>query len=281
MLSMGLIAIGVVVVPIGFAVRYVVRKDRRKKMMKEPPDPSWIPIIERNVAIFKYLPEKYRDELYGHMHNFLREKNFEGAGGLVMTDEIKVTIAAQACILILNKEYSNYFPRCDSVVVYPSAYVADNKVDMGSHVIAQKSARLGESWTRGVVVLAWDHVQQRALDISGGHNVVLHEFAHQLDQEDGRGDGAPILEKRSSYASWARIFSNEYEHLQAKAKKGVRDVMDFYGATNPAEFFAVATETFFEKGPALKKKHPELYEELKEYYKLDPAAWENNAQQAP
>ena len=152
---------------------------------------------------------------------------------------------------------------------------------MGSHVIAQKSARLGESWTQGVVVLAWDHVKQRALDVASGHNVVLHEFAHQLDQEDGVGDGAPILERRSSYASWARVFSGEYEHLKSKAKSGIRDVMDLYGATNPAEFFAVATETFFEKGSALKNKHPELYEELKDYYKLDPAEWEKTTQQAP
>jgi Mlc titration factor MtfA (ptsG expression regulator) len=144
---------------------------------------------------------------------------------------------------------------------------------MGSHRIEEDSARLGESWTRGVVVLAWDHVKQSTIDVEGGHNVVLHEFAHQLDQEDGRSDGAPILPNCSSYSAWARVLSKEYDELQQKAKKHISDVMDFYGATNPAEFFAVATETFFEKSRQLKEKHPELYEELKEYYKLDPAQW--------
>lgn len=175
-------------------------------------------------------------------------------------------------MLLLNRK-ATYFPKCDVILVYPSAYLAKRVVDMGTHRIEEKSARLGESWTRGVVVLAWDHVKQKTIDVETGHNVVLHEFAHQLDQEDGRSDGAPILERRSSYVAWARILTSEYKNLQNKALNHVKDVMDLYGATNAAEFFAVATETFFEKGKALKEKHPDLYGELKEYYKLDPAEW--------
>lgn len=273
MLSLGMLACAAVVIPASLAIHQVRQSRRRRRFMEEPAKAHWPGIIEQNVALYRFLPERLKGRLFGHMHNFLYEKHFEGCAGLELTEEIKVTIAAQACILLLHTERASYFPKCDAILVYPSAYLADRTVNMGSHVIAEKSARLGESWTRGIVVLAWDHVRQKALDVQGGHNVVLHEFAHQLDQEDGRGDGAPILEHRSSYASWARAFTKAYKQLRWKATHGVKDVMDFYGATDPAEFFAVATETFFEKGAALRKKHPELYEQLKDYYKLDPAAW--------
>jgi hypothetical protein len=139
----------------------------------------------------------------------------------------------------------------------------------------------GESWTRGEVVLAWDNVRQEAIDLAEGHNVVLHEFAHQLDQEDGRSDGAPILGKQSSYKTWARVLSKEYQDLRRKPLSGRPDIMDAYGATNPAEFFAVATETFFERPKQMKLTHPELYNELESYYGLDPLKWfENNDQTA-
>ena len=111
------------------------------------------------------------------------------------------------------------------------------------------------------------------MNITDAQNVVLHEFAHQLDQEDGSADGAPILERRSRYTTWARVLSTEYEFLQKKKRKHRRTVLNKYGATNPAEFFAVATEAFFEKSRQMEKRHPELYDELKNYYKLDPAKW--------
>ena len=109
-----------------------------------------------------------------------------------------------------------------------------------------------------------------ASDINDGHNVALHEFAHQLDQEDGAADGAPILDRRSRYVAWARVLGAEYEQLRQSSRKGKKSVLDRYGATNPAEFFAVATECFFEKPIPMKRKHPELYDELKEYYRQDP-----------
>jgi hypothetical protein len=124
-----------------------------------------------------------------------------------------------------------------------------------------------------VVVLAWDSVLGGAKNMLDGHNVTLHEFAHQLDQEDGAGDGVPILEQRSAYVDWARVFRHEYEELVDKTDRGRKSVMDRYGATNPAEFFAVATETFFEKPKQLEAKHPELYDELRSYYGVDPGSW--------
>ncbi|MFH1654532.1 MAG: M90 family metallopeptidase [Pseudomonadota bacterium] len=249
------------------------RNHRRKILLQKELSHDWVEIIERNVALYKFLPDDLKKQLHRHMQVFLAEKYFEGCGGLKITDEIKVTIAAQACILLLNRDKITYFPLLSSILVYPSAYVAEQRVQIGITYITEPSARLGESWDRGTVVLAWDHVKQCTMDFKGGHNVVLHEFAHQLDQESGQANGAPLLEKRSSYAMWAHVLTEEYQHLRSAMMHHEKDIMDFYGATNPAEFFAVATETFFEKAILMKKIHPKLYEELKEFYRLDPAEW--------
>ncbi len=141
----------------------------------------------------------------------------------------------------------------------------------GGGLIAGEQGRLGEAWGQGVVVLSWDDVRRGAADMRDGQNVVLHEFAHQLDQEDGAADGAPILPGRSRYVAWARVLGAEYEQLRRDASRGRPSVLDDYGATNPAEFFAVATECFFEKPGLLRRRHPELYEELRAYYRQDPA----------
>ena len=262
----------VVFFPLAVLFSRIHRGCRRRCRMRTPLPAGWAEIIRRNVELYSYLPERLRTELHGHIQNFLAEKHFEGCGGLALTEEMKVTIAAQACILLLNRR-SSYFPRCDSVLVYPSAYIATQKRSMGAVQVDERSVRLGESWTQGTVVLAWDEVVGEARDVSGGHNVVLHEFAHQLDQEDGAGDGTPILESRGSYAAWARVLDEDFLQLRDKVRHHDRDVIDAYGATNEAEFFAVATEAFFDNGQALKRRHPELYEQLSGYYKLDPAEW--------
>jgi Mlc titration factor MtfA (ptsG expression regulator) len=176
-------------------------------------------------------------------------------------------------MLLLNRD-SDVYPKLFSILVYPDAYkTGKSSLFRPEEQDNAEEVRLGESWKTGSVVLAWDHVRHGATDRKDGHNLVLHEFAHQLDQEDGRSDGAPILEQRSHYIPWARVLSSEYERLRERTRGGRKTVMDRYGATNPAEFFAVATETFFEKPKQMKKKHPELYEELKNYYKIDPVTW--------
>ena len=249
-----------------------IRPTRRKRLFASPFPDEWVGILEENVPLYRLLPEPLRRELHGHINVFLGEKTFEGCGGLEMTDEIRVTIAAQACILLLNRRTKCY-PRLISILVYPSAYVAKKHKGPGSTEVADVQVRLGESWQHGAVVLSWDSVIRGASDIKDGHNVVMHEFAHQLDQEDGAADGAPILEQRSQYVTWARVLSRDFEQLQKKARRGRRTVMHRYGASNPAEFFAVLTETFFEKPRQLKKKHPELYDEVKDFYKVDPLEW--------
>ena len=204
------------------------------------------------------------------MQVFLSDKTFEGCGGLEITEEIRVTIAAQACMLLLGRE-TKVYPKLKTVLVYPHTYQGGQKGMFGGD--NGDSARLGESWDCGVVVLSWDSVKGGARNFEDGHNVTFHEFAHQLDQEDGAADGAPILRERTAYATWAHVFNHEYKALVGLTRRGKKDTMDRYGATNPAEFFAVATETFFEKPRQLKAKHPELYEELQYYYKVDPLDW--------
>lgn len=224
--------------------------------------------------MFHRLAPDDQTELLEHMNVFLAEKTFEGCGDLEMSDEIRVTIAAQACLLLLHHEEPHYYPGLYTILVYPHAYVAKaQQILPGGIVIEGDSARLGESWVRGCVVLSWDDVRSGAADAADGHNVVLHEFAHQLDQEDGASDGAPILERRSQYVAWARILGGEFEKLQKAAERGRRTDIDAYGATNPAEFFAVVTEAFFERPRSLKKKHPDLYEELAMFYKQDPVTY--------
>lgn len=247
------------------------RAARRRMALSQPFPESWLKILESNLSPYSHLPATLQEEIQHDVAFFLHDKAFEGCGGQEITDEIRVTIAAQACMLLLNRNDKCY-PRLRTILVYPSTYVAGGKGLFGAQH-EEPSARLGESWNTGVVVLSWSSVRQGAFNFEDGHNVTMHEFAHQLDQEDGSADGAPILERRSGYSSWAKIFSKEFHELQKKSRKGKRDVMDSYGATNPAEFFAVATESFFEKPRQLQKKHPELYDQLSNYYKVDPTDW--------
>jgi MtfA peptidase len=219
------------------------------------------------------LPSDDRKELRSRIQVFLAEKHFEGLGGLEMTDEIRVTIAAQASLLLLHRGDMDY-PRLSSILVYPTAYEANVVMSKKDGIVTEKrEIRLGESWNIGAVILSWDDVLYGAADCHDGRNVVLHEFAHQLDMEDNVADGAPVLPRRSMYVAWARVLGSEYKHLQMEAARHHHPVMDTYGATNPAEFFAVATETFFEKPVQLLRKHPELYAQLREFYRQDPVSF--------
>jgi hypothetical protein len=270
LLAMGGVAIFTPAVVV--ALRAVTRK-RREALRRRPFSPEWEDILRRNVAIYRHLPEDLREQLHGHIQVFLAEKRFEGCGGLEVTDEIRLTIAAQACILMLNRPDPSYYRKLVSILVYPHSYVASGRVQLGGLIVEGEQHRLGESYHGGSLVLAWDHVRAGTMDFHDGHNVVLHEFAHQLDQEHGPADGAPALEQHSRYVTWARVLGHDYDELREQVRRHHRTVMDAYGATNPAEFFAVATETFFEKPRPLRRKHPELYNALKDYFHLDPAEW--------
>lgn len=244
---------------------------RRRRLLRAKPLPGgWRAIIQKNVPYYEKLPEADRQELEGHIQVLMAEKSFEGCGGLEMTEEIQVTIAAQAAILLLHRE-PHYYPGLDSILVYPHAFVAKGYHELApGYRLETEQVHLGESWQHGALILSWDEVRSGAADIHDGHNVVLHEFAHQLDSEDGRADGAPILPQPSMYVAWARVLSREFAKLRDDKQRGHPSLLDQYGATNAAEFFAVATEYFFEKPRQMQDKQPELYAELKMFYQQDP-----------
>jgi Mlc titration factor MtfA (ptsG expression regulator) len=252
------------------ADRALRRMRRRRKLLAAPPPAEWLPILQSTLPVIDRLSEQHRGQLFGRMKLFLAEKKFEGCGGLEISETIRVTIAAQACLLLLGRE-TRVYPRLKTILVYPHTYQSGQKGLFGGD--NGKSARLGESWNSGVVVLSWNSVKGGARNFQDGHNVTFHEFAHQLDQEDGAADGAPILQERSAYAAWAQVFSRDYRAFVKKTRRGNKDALDRYGATNPAEFFAVATETFFEKDRQVRAEHPELFEELQRFYRIDPTEW--------
>jgi Mlc titration factor MtfA (ptsG expression regulator) len=249
-----------------------LRKKHRKQLIQQPFPHDWLEIIERNVLFYHYLPPEKQRELLGLVRVFLAEKRFEGCGGLEITDEIRLTITAQACILLLNLDVT-FYPKLRSILVYPYGFVAPAVSRHPDGTVSEGfQPRLGESWSQGNVVLSWEDVLRGAANLGDGRNVVIHEFAHQLDSESGFCNGAPLLPRRSMYREWSRVLGREYEALVDSVEQGRITVIDKYGATSPAEFFAVVTELFFEKPLELESFHPELYEQLKTYYGQDPAS---------
>lgn len=249
-------------------------KSRRRERLRALPLPAeWERIIERNVSTFGRLSPEDRRELLGHTQVLLSEKHFEGCGGLELTDEIRVTVAAQACVLLLHRD-TDYYPRLTSILIYPSAYLVPGEHPIGDGLWEEsEDIRLGHTGPRlGALVVAWDDALRGGRTVDDGDNVVFHEFAHQLDFEDYIVDGTPLLEYRQ-HQSWARVMSAEYEELRRANAGGETTLIDQYGAKNPAEFFAVLTELFFERPIDLRAKHPALYEELRAFYRQDPATW--------
>lgn len=262
----------IILVPLAWFGYRQIRTHRRRAIAERDFPDAWRGILERNVPLYVRLPDAFKQELYGHIHLFLHDKRFHGFDGIEVDDEMRVTIAGNACILLLNRP-SDHYSGFTSIYIYPSTFVGRHTKFDGQVKHVGEQARLGESWHRGPLVLAWDAVLHGTLDVRDGHNVVLHEFAHKLDGADGQVDGAPILNQRSHYAPWTRVMTREYAQLRKHAQQGARTVMDHYGATEPAEFFAVLTETFYEKPRQLRDEHPELYAEMQRCFNVDPLAW--------
>lgn len=244
-----------------------LRRRRRRQILAQPFPPEWLRYLERNVAHYRYLSEAEQAKLRDDLRIFIAEKDWEGCGGLQITDEISVTVAAQACLLLLAIDDTNY-DRVQSILVYPHGYEAPRR--MG--ILEGTSALAGEAHYRGPVILSWDEVLHDGRHPSGGKNLVFHEFAHQLDMLDGASDGTPPLRDRDQYRRWQQVMTAEYQRLINESEQGRATLLDQYGTTNEAEFFAVATECFFDKPVALERRHPQLYALLAEYYRQDPAA---------
>ena len=239
---------------------------------RKPFPTEWKSILEKQWPIYLRLPKELQDQLEQLTLLFIERIDIRGAEGLKITDEIRVLTASQACLLLVNQ--NTFFPdKLRSVIIRPKGYTATKQEAYGGIHTEKNIQVLGQSWESGLVVLSWDNTKSGAQNTKDGRNLVLHEFAHQLDQADGLADGAPILGSKEQYKQWRKVCTRVFSDLQQKVESGDKTVIDYYGATNPAEFFSVTTETFFEKPYYLKKKRPELYKLFAEYYKVDPLTW--------
>ncbi|QSX39761.1 M90 family metallopeptidase [Shewanella cyperi] len=262
-------------IAIGWIVSGRWRSSRRRAAVAARPFPkAWRATLKRRLPLYQTLPPHLQLQLKRHIQVFLSEKQFIGCGGLEITDEIRVAIAAQACLLLLNRK-TDFYPGLRQILVYPDAFYVDreHRDDIGL-VSEQRHLLAGESWQQGQVLLSWQTLLNDADAPGSGHNLVIHEFAHQLDQEDGIADGAPLLSSITDYPSWSAVLSEEYAALRRCAAEGLPSLFDYYGASNPAEFFAVVSEVFFTRAAEFKLLHPALYHELERFYQLDPASWQ-------
>ena len=252
----------------------LLRERRRRQLRSRPFPEEWRAIIAGNLPFFSRLTAADQEELLGHVQVFLAEKRFEGCDGLKLTDEIRLTIATQACLLLLHRK-TDYYPRLLTILVYPAGFVVERDEPVDDVIWEEgREGRLGETAPQmRSLVLAWDAARYGALDPSDGKNVILHEFAHQLDFEDFVADGVPALGSRNDKRSWAEVMAMEFAALRAADDTGIPTLLDSYGASNPAEFFAVATEAFFERPLALRQRRPQLFAELQRFYRQDPAAY--------
>ena len=252
----------------------LLKQHRRERLRRRPFPKAWLAFIQRHVVFFRRLSASDRAELLGHVQIFLAEKRFEGCGGFTITDEVRVTVAAQACLLLLHRK-TDYFPELLTILVYPLTYMVEEKRQVGEHLWEEGTvSRLGETGRRmGSLVMSWDAVKYGAADPSDGKNVVLHEFTHQLDFENHAADGMPGLATREQQLAWAAVMRSEFASLRAADESGIPTLLDTYGAKDPAEFFAVSVEAFFELPRALRARYPKLYEQLRNYFQQDPVEY--------
>ena len=253
------------------------KQKRRAYLLAKPLPDEWQEIIGMDFIRYRGLPEELRRSLDGNIQVLMEEKYFEPCGGLEEVSlRMKLLICAQAGLLLIRLKQHGFYRKLKSILVYPGAFQDSGRRRFGLHEEEDDSTMLGESWSTGSVILSWESILAGARNADDGMNIVIHEFAHQLDQVDGAADGVPILQQRSAYRRWAKVFLRNYDELvgEVESGKGRRSLIDPYGATNPAEFFAVASETFYEAARQLKMKQPDLYNELEGFYGVDPANWE-------
>jgi len=242
-----------------------LKKWRRARLAQRPFPPAWEKFLP-TIPLYPWLSPEEKRELKGHIQVFLSEKKFEGAAGFSVNDRVRVTVAGNACLLLLHRE-SDYFPLMRTVVVYPTLYVARYTRPGPAGTLEEGvEVRAGESWPLGTVVLAWDAVASAGFGL-GKRNVVIHEFAHQLDLEDGAMQGVPPLPP-DLLEDWSKVFFQEYTRVSS----ALASTPLAYSRGNPAEFFAVAVELFFSDPWSLRSYHPELYALLSRFFRWDTAA---------
>jgi Mlc titration factor MtfA (ptsG expression regulator) len=243
---------------------------RRARLLETPFPDEWRGYLTANVKAYRLLDEEEQQRLRDLVQVFIAEKHWEGCGGLELDDEMRVTIAGSACLMILAREH-DLMREVESILVYPSGVMAPEHqpgfFDGRARIVDGPTAALGLAHHGGPVVLAWDSVLQGARNDRDGQNLVIHEMAHKIDFIDGEADGTPPLDSSAERREWADVCSKAF----LARKSGEDTFLRAYAGTNEAEFFAVASEVFFEKPKQLRRAEPELYEVLRAFYKLDLA----------
>ncbi|WP_299295839.1 M90 family metallopeptidase [uncultured Tateyamaria sp.] len=247
------------------------RKQAQARLLAMPLTDDARRIVARHVPLLARLPASLRPALEGKINRFRAQVDMVGCNGLDVTEEMELSIAAQACLLVVNTD--SWYDHLTTILIYPGAFKSRQTIHDGYVETEAEVVRTGESWSRGPVILSWHHSQQGAQDEDDGHNVVLHEFAHQLDDLSGYTDGAPVMQSGQSLRVWEQVFVDAHARHAAKVERGQATVIDPYGAHNHEEFFAVAVEMFFERPGDLKDDEPDVYAQLKLLFRLDPVTW--------
>lgn len=250
-----------------------LKRRRRQRILAELFPAAWQTVLDERVGHYAVLSDKERRKLRDVVQVLIAEKDWEGCRGLALTDDMRLTIAALAGILILGFD-DFYFDNVQTILVYPDEYVVQQERGIGGGALMEEeSERLGEAHYRGPVVLSWKEIEENARLPGYGSNLVFHEFAHQLDMLNGAADGTPVLPSDELAVRWAKTMDVEYRRLQRAERRRRRTLLDPYGASDPAEFFAVTTECFFDAPQAMRQEYPALYDLFRDYYRQDPAAW--------
>ena len=251
--------------------RFWSQRQKRARLLASALSEPQRAIIDEQVPLTRKLPAELRWKLEGKINLFVNQIEFIGCNGLEVTEEMRLSIAAQACLLVVNTD--TWYEHLRTILIYRSAFKSKRLQHNGYVVTERETVRTGESWARGPVILSWTHAREGAVNDHDGHNVVFHEFAHQIDDLSGRTDGVPNLSEDQSFAGWAEAFSDAYERHAQHVRRGQGTVVDAYGAEGPEEFFAVAVEAFFERPVALRRAEPAIYEQLSELFRLEPSKW--------
>ena len=271
-MNVPMILAGIAVAVFFIVFRILSKRKRRQMLLQSRLSDAEREIMFAHVPMIKRLPPDLAKQHEGKVNLFLDQVEFTGYNGVEITDDIRLSIAAQACLLIVNSDA--WYKHLRTILVYPSAFKSKSMVQDGPIIRETEIVRLGESWARGPVVLSWAHSKQGAAKEEDGHNLVLHEFAHQLDDLSGQANGAPVLNAHQSFADWERVFLDAYARHLENVEKRRKTVLDPYGAENHQEFFAVAIEVFFEKPEKLNAEEPAVFEQISQLLRLDPRSWQ-------
>ncbi len=248
-----------------------LNRRRRRRLLAEPCPERFPEFLDRSPHV-RMLPDEYQGPLLDAVRIFIAEKEWEGCKGLEVTDDMKVVIAGQACLMTLGMS-EVYYDHVQTILVYPRSFRVRKQVGLeGGAILEDVDERLGEAHLHGPVILSWQEIEEDLESPGEGRNLVIHEFAHQLDMQNGDATGVPPL-PRALRQPWEKLMGQAFQRLQRDERRGRRTFFDPYGAESPAEFFAVLSETFFDAPRAFVEVEPKLYELLREYYGLDPAAW--------